>query len=226
MLLAPPPVYNSLFLKADCRAVRTAEGGHVARSSVGPQARLDDIFLAPGACLRPDTAGLTGQLLLLPIVGGVLLSTAREQERPIVPGCLYTIPAAEADSLLLANPFAETVNVLLLQAPVPAAATRQVQEFELPLTARNTLVQPANNALPVRVGLYDSRVKGTIPVGGPAGLSLCYVLNGAFEIEDRLAEHRDALLLWDTHAIGFEALAETSMLLYLQLADDRPGRTP
>ncbi|MDO7874448.1 hypothetical protein Q5H93_06870 [Hymenobacter sp. ASUV-10] len=219
MSLPPPAVYNSLFLKADYRTVITTDGSHTYRSSVAQQARLDDIFLLPGASLRPDTAGPGGQLLLLPIVGGALLSTAHEHERPLLPGCLYALPEADADRLTLTNPFEETVNVLLIRAPVPAAATPAPCEFELPLTAKNTLVQPVGQALPVQVGLYDSRVKGHLAAPAPGeGFGLCYVLNGAFEIEDRLAEHRDALVLWDTPRIGFEALSETAILLYLQFA--------
>jgi|GEM_PF-3296900 len=220
MSLPPPAVYNSLFLKADFRPVITTAGSHTYRSSVAQQARLDDIFLLPGASLRPDTAGLGGQLLLLPIVGGALLSTAHEHERPLLPGCLYALPEADAATLMLTNPFDVTVNVLLIRAPVPAAATAAVRELELPLTAKNTLVAPADATLPVRVGLYDSRVKDHLAVPGPGvGGGLCYVLNGAFEIDDRLAEHRDTLLLWDTPRIDFEALSETAMLLYLQFAN-------
>ncbi|MDO7844858.1 hypothetical protein Q5H92_00700 [Hymenobacter sp. M29] len=217
MTTAPLPVYKSRFLKADRRTVIQAEGGQTYRTSFEQPARLDDIFIRPGASVQMDATGLTGQLLVLPIVGGALLTTAQTVETALLPGYLYTVPAAEAGSLVLTNPFEkETVNILLIQAPVPSAAAAVVQEFQLPLTEKNVLVAPDNPALPVRVGLYDSRVKGHIPALGLGGFSLCYVLNGSFEIEDRLAEHRDALLLWETAEIEFEALSETAILLYLE----------
>jgi hypothetical protein len=214
---APPTAYTSRFLKADRRAVVRTNGSQTCRTTFEQQARLDDVFILPGASVRPDTTGAGGQLLVLPIVGGALLTTARGAETALVPGCIYLVPAADADSFTLTNPFEkETVNVLLLQAPLPAAASDAVQEFALPLTEKNVLVAPENQALPVRIGLYDSRVKDVIPAIRPGGFSLCYVLNGAFEIEDRLVEHRDALLLWETPAIDFEALSETAILFYLE----------
>ncbi|WP_201982880.1 hypothetical protein [Hymenobacter rubidus] len=221
MNVPAPAVYNSRFLKADRRAVIKAEGSQLWRTTFEQQVRLDDIFILPGATVQAGTAGPGGQLLVLPIVGGALLTTAQETDRPLVPGCLYAIPAVDARAFTLANPFGkETVNVLLIQAPVPAAASAAVQEYQLPLTTKNMLVAPESGALPARVGLYDSRVKGTIPAIGPTGLSLCYVINGSFEIEDRLVEHRDALLLWETPAIDFEALSETAILFYLEFSRD------
>lgn len=214
--LPEPIVYNSRFLKADRRTVIQAEGSHTHRTTFEQQARFDDVFIRPGASLQIAAAGHYGHLLVLPIVGGALLSTAQEAEMPVLPGFIYTVPASATGSLTLTNPFEkETVNLLLLHAPVPAAAGAAGQEFELPLTARNVLVAPGSEALPVRVGLYDSRVKDRIVALSPAGVALCYVLNGSFEIEDRLVEHRDALLLWQTPTIEFEALSETAILFYL-----------
>ncbi|MDO7850638.1 hypothetical protein [Hymenobacter convexus] len=218
MTIAPPPVYKSRFLKADRRTVLKAAGSQTYRTSVEHLVRLDDVFIRPGASVQVEAAGLGGQLLVLPIVGGALLATRQETESVLRPGYIYAVPVADAP-LTLTNPFEkETVNLLLIAASVPLAAARAVQELELPLTAKNALVGPADHPLPVRVGLYDSRVKGRIPVLDPTGYSLCYVLNGSFEIEDRLAEHRDALLLWETPGIDFEALAETAMLLYLEFS--------
>jgi len=217
-MAASPPVYPSRFLKADRRAVLPAEGSHTHRTVFEQPARLDDVFLQAGASLAVPPSGLPGQVLVMPVVGGALLTTAMEAERAVLPGSLYAVPAGE--TFTLTNPFEhETVNVLLLLAPVPAAACAAVQEWELPLTAKNVLVGPANSAVPVRVGLYDSRVKGTLSALDPTAYALCYVLNGSFEIEDRLVEHRDALLLWETPTIEFEALSETAILLYLEFTN-------
>ena len=218
------PVYKSRFLKADRRIVVEAAGSHVYRTIFEQQARFDDVFLLPGASCQGDAAGLAGQLLVLPIVGGALLTTAQETDRALLPGCLYTIPAADVATCTFTNPFEhETVNLLLLYAAVPAAArATAVQEFQLPLTAKNVLVPTKNQALPAQVGVFDSRTKGTIAARSTGGFSLCYVLNGSFEIEDRLAEHRDALLLWETPTIEFEALSETAILFYLEFAGAPP----
>lgn len=217
-------VYKSRFLKADRRTVIQTADSQTYRTTFEQQARFDDIFMLPGTSLRPDTAGLTGQLLVLPIVGGALLTTVQETDRALLPGCIYTIPAADARSFTLTNPFEqETVNLLLLQAPVPTAISDTVQEFLLPLTTKNVLITTENQALPARVGLYDSRVKDTIPTSNPSSFSLCYVINGSFEIEDRLVEHRDALLFWETPEIDFEALSETAILFCLEFAGVLPG---
>ncbi|RTQ49617.1 hypothetical protein EJV47_12430 [Hymenobacter gummosus] len=217
MLTFPPLVYHSRFLKADRRSLVRGAGSEAYQTAFEQSARLDDLFLRPGASVEVDAAGLGGQLLVLPIVGGALLTAAGAAETALVPGGVYAVPVGPGQAARLTNPFEhETVNLLLIRAPVPAAAGPALQEAELPLTARNVLVAPTPAAWPLRVGLYDSRVKGRIPVSRPAGFALCYVLNGSFEIEDRLVEHRDALLLWNTAAVEFEALSETALLLYLE----------
>lgn len=219
MHFPPALIYTSRFLKAEARTEQRFAGGRVLRTSFAGQAQLDDLFIRPGATLCPAADGAAGPVLLLPIVGGALLTTAHGPEIGLAPGFIYTIPAAEAAHLTLTNPFEDqTVNLLLIRATGLGAAHDSVQELELPLTAKNVLVTPPNQALPVRVGLYDSRVKDAVTGISPAVSALCYVLNGSFEIEDRLAEHRDALLLWSTPEVAFEALAETSLLLYLQLS--------
>ncbi|GAB3741204.1 hypothetical protein GCM10027594_20960 [Hymenobacter agri] len=214
--LTTAPIYKSRFLKADRRTVIETAGVQVYRTSFEQQARFDDVFLRPGASWQPDTAGLAGhQLVILPIVGGALLTTMHETDQALLPGCLYTVPTAY--TCTLTNPFEhETVNLLLLHVRVPAAEPAGVQELALPLTQKNVLVASEPPFASAQVGLYDSRVKDGISGISPDGFSLCYVINGSFEIEDRLAEHRDALLLWETPEIAFEALSETAILFYLR----------
>lgn len=65
------------------------------------------------------------------------------------------------------------------------------------------------------MGVFDGRQKGEYQLQETADGIFAFVLNGAFEVQDRLLENRDGLALWDISTIDFEALSENAVVLFL-----------
>ena len=43
------------------------------------------------------------------------------------------------------------------------------------------------------------------------------VINGAFEIQNRLLENRDAIILWEITELEFEALSENALIIFFEI---------
>jgi hypothetical protein len=50
---------------------------------------------------------------------------------------------------------------------------------------------------------------------------MVYIINGSFEVDGRLMEHRDALLVWDTDSIEYEALSEAAIILLIEFSPSK-----
>lgn len=66
------------------------------------------------------------------------------------------------------------------------------------------------------LGIFTSRSEGIYTLKHSNNGLFIYVVNGAFEAEGRLLEHRDGLCVWDTDIFEFEALAEGSIIMILE----------
>ena len=79
----------------------------------------------------------------------------------------------------------------------------------------NTILD--NLGFPNFIGLYDGRQEDCYTLQNSNKNIFAFVLNGAFEFENRLLETRDALILTDTLNCHFEALSENALLLLLEI---------
>jgi hypothetical protein len=70
-------------------------------------------------------------------------------------------------------------------------------------------------------GVYKGRTKANYTLKRPENGVFIYVIDGAFEVEDRLMEFRDGLALWDTPEIEFESLSDNAVLLLLEVPLDQ-----
>ena len=66
-------------------------------------------------------------------------------------------------------------------------------------------------------GVFDGRREAEYRLENPENGIFAFVINGAFELENRLLEARDGLALWDTDKLELEALSENAILLLLEV---------
>lgn len=71
--------------------------------------------------------------------------------------------------------------------------------------------------LPNFIGLYDGRKEDNYTPQKKNATLFGMVLHGAFEFQNRLMENRDAIVLWDTDELEFEALSEEALLLFIEV---------
>lgn len=218
-------LFDSRFVKADVREAAEGEGYAVRTSAFGSVARISDIYLSAGSGMHLQGAFPEGSCLLLPIAGEVFC-TIEDKSSTLQPGQVYSLSTALLPQVFISNAFEdETINLLLIETALPATA-EGLQSHDLRLNAKNRLTAPEGASVPLLLGLYDSRTKDRIELGSGKGMSLSYVINGSFEIEERLLEHRDALLVWNLTAVEFESLSEAAIILNLNLSGTAHSNHP
>ncbi len=171
-----------------------------------PVGALHDITLQPGARLVFRNDRHCG-LLLLPLFGGVDLHD--RDDFVGVPSFRLVDPAT--DTLILRNPLDDyAAQLLLLEAPEftdPVSGT-------LSFADRNCFHNLYETAsCKVFIGSYDLRHSTKHVFDTPPFAVMAFAIGGAFEVEDRLLEARDALWLPGVTALEFEALSQDALLL-------------
>lgn len=204
-------MYNSKFLGSETRQniQNTDSGIYVSR--LADDVVIDDIFISPNAIMELDTIAHSNHIIL-PLVGTLITP----DERYLQPDELLLLPGT-INKVSITNPQQEGVaNFLHISFNSDAKFRLSAQPglHHLELTTKNQLVTAAGNATFIKVGIYDSRVKDSVSITDNS--VVIYVINGSFEVEGRLMEHRDSLQLWDVQHIDIEALSEAAIILLIE----------
>lgn len=78
-----------------------------------------------------------------------------------------------------------------------------------------------NTLLPINtsswIGQFDGRQKGELQLSNSSQNILAYVVDGAFEVQDRLLHAEDALVLCSLEMVDFEALSNQAIILIFEI---------
>ncbi|RIV21637.1 pirin [Fibrisoma montanum] len=198
-------------------------GQYVAegREPFGPLRLLNDETVSPQAGLTYQVDQPT-DVLLLPVSGAVELNHPRNEL--VWPGQLVRLSLPAGASYTVSNPYeTEPVNFLHYWVTNPGGSGAPgYQSTAFDPTTRNTLLPLFDpNAAPASgrlfLGRYDGREEGTYSIDGPDRGVFVFVLQGVFEVANRLLHEKDGLALWCEPGddIDFEALSNDSLLCLL-----------
>lgn len=109
----------------------------------------------------------------------------------------------------------DRTNLLIVWLDVPASYEIISSKAAVPLLQKNTLVQCSNFCHSVQLGFFDSRTKYSLEVLSASKNTLAYVVNGSFELEERLLEYRDVLVMQGYSKIEFESLSENAIIILI-----------
>jgi quercetin 2,3-dioxygenase len=183
-----------------------------SRKPVGQLSVCNDETLGPNETLI--RTGKNQTVLLLPMVGAVAY---------IVDGkTLYAEPNEAAwipldGDIILKNPY-EDALVSFLYLVFNEAHIEEPDTVSINLAERNVLVPfslPGNPR--AKMGLFDGRAEALYTVKDMGNIIFVYVISGAFEVNGRLLEERDALALYETTEGDMEALSENALIILLEL---------
>jgi Quercetinase C-terminal cupin domain len=150
------------------------------------------------------------RVFVLPLVGVLLIG-----EEYIEAGKMYSCRVENSQEVIVQNPYESAlVNYLEIWIEDEALDNKStINTFDL--SNKNQLV-PAYESLQTNVwiGNFDGRKEGVLTLNNSVK-TFVFVVNGAFEVQNRLLETRDGLLLTDTKEITFEALSEEAILLII-----------
>ena len=201
-------------------------GQYVAenREPVGALQVVNDNVLMAGNRLRMQVEENT-DVLIVPVMGGLeytsevgngFLEAGQTQLFSLISGMEYEI----------ANPYeTETINYLeiwLRNTATDFKPETQQMVFDLsdknkllPLFSANGSGQPTGF-----IGRFDGRAEGTYQAASTDNRIFVFVLNGVFEVQNRLLHERDALSLLHVpdSKVEFEALSNDAILLVLEMS--------
>ncbi|ODS81152.1 MAG: hypothetical protein ABS46_12325 [Cytophagaceae bacterium SCN 52-12] len=172
--------------------------------------RFDDITLRAGGSLEL-CPGAKETFFILPLAGSVDLLGAGDSI-PIENGTWLKAAPSPGSSCRICNPFDQPVNFLLIGYDDPQAGSHDMSGGKLVLD-NQLLPLHASAGFGIIVGRFGERESVETSLRGP-GL-LAYVLEGIFEVKDRLLQSRDALSVPDALSLDFECFTHGGLVLFI-----------
>ena len=165
------------------------------------------------------------EVIILPLVGTLFFKDELGNSNYINPGQLQLFSAAKQMSYEISNPFenGELVNFLQIWLyKNESVFTTKTQLFNFDLSQINLLqpiISPANLQQPAYcyIGKYQGRKKGEYILKNKENGIYAFVIEGVFEVQDRLLHTKDGLAIWGAEEIDFEALSNEAILLVFEI---------
>lgn len=172
--------------------------------------------MAPGYRLEQEVED-HGFLILLPLVGSVRVMDSTLFQWQVDAGQLLILPVDAGQLYRLDNlDDRELVSFIRIgwRSNEPVNDVPVLTRFDLDASPNQlqTLSGPPFN---LQLGRFDGRAEGEIPFADSGEKKFVFVIEGAFEVSNRLLEARDGMLLWNTRRADFEALSNGAILLSL-----------
>lgn len=196
------------------------------RESVSRLIAFNDEVLTSGHSTQVKVDNPT-EIILLPTVGGLELIDNSQESIFVSTGESFRFIAFPESAFKIVNPYpTETMGYLQihLKPDLSGEVLNNLMD-ETPLNSfsldeKNHLVPAFTStakSVSAWVGQYDGRVEDTYVISKPENALFIYVINGAFEVQNRLLETGDALTLWNTEEVEFEALSDGAVILVMEV---------
>lgn len=181
---------------------------------------LNDDTLAGGKSMNLEVKE-NSLLLLLPVVGAVEYRDSTGNAGIPDAGCLQAVLLPAGNSYTITNPYAnELVNFLQLWISVEHSITEPLfQKFSFDLDEhRNHFVSSAiETEVVFHISKLSGRQKAAVIFSNDTAAAFAFVIEGAFELEERLLHARDGLALWNTQQAEIEALSNDAIIFMLEI---------
>ena len=176
---------------------------------------FNDETLAPGASVRYSPVEKT-QVIIIPLVGACECMTESITPR-IDAGQIFYSDLNAREFIEVRNPFQEElINYLYLELNGGHISTPAVVDFALEeqYNKLQAFKFSTNNFL--HLGIYNGRQDGSLTFQESDKQFFVFIVEGAFEVNNRLLHKRDGLALWDSNQLEFEALSNHAIILVIE----------
>ena len=190
-----------------------------SRKPFGSLHVVNEVIIAPQQTIQ-TVLEVNTVVLVLPLFGGVDYKDSLGNQSFIGVEQIRIVFARKEMSFELANGY-ESENVSYLQIGFNAETQEyknKFQQFNFGLTNKNQLIPlfKISNALGF-IGMYGARKEGFYSLKSDSKCVFIFIINGAFEIENRLLESKDGLSLSGIDSLEWEALSENALLVVLEI---------
>ncbi|WP_395632914.1 hypothetical protein [Flavobacterium sp.] len=182
-------------------------------SNFGSLKKFEEIAIKPNGnfIYRADKPQ---ELILIPIIGAIDFFSDH-QNGFVHSNQLQTINIEKGQSIEFKNPYEDgLISFLLIE--LDGITNRKIVEFNLSETNKLSTILYSNE-WKISFGIFHSREEGTYKLASNKNGVFAFVVNGAFEFQNRLLEDRDALSIWDIKEIEFESLTQNSLILIIEV---------
>lgn len=172
---------------------------------------IEDIILKPGGSFNLSQKD-NASLLIIPLVGGIE-TIGNKKATSFIDAGEWGCYSGTGKTIQFANPFEQEVNALVIQfVQNSPGAIEKIEKGLLNLNhSPGTL--PLNTSLKISLGQFSERETKNYLLTQP-GL-IAYVIDGTFEVHDRLLESRDGLSLPYAESVAFECFKADGILLVI-----------
>lgn len=157
-------------------------------------------------------------VVLIPLVGALEYDNSLGQTGFVEAGQVQVFSAKEGMRYKVTNPYPDhLVNFLqiwLKRPPEDFTPKTEINTFDF--SQKNQLLPLFNACVPGFIGRYDGRAEDVYQVQSAGKGVYVFVIEGAFEVQNRLLHARDGLSLSSATEVEFEALSNDAMLLILE----------
>lgn len=195
-----------------------------AREPLGTLEVLNDETLMP-ECGRELVVEQFCQVILLPLVGAIEVEEKGREPRFINSGEVLFLLASPDKHYTITNPYPdEAINYLQIRIndsqflSTPMSSSGITVPFDL--SEKNVLLPVSGDnagSAHLFIGQYDGRAEGIFTSWNVDHNTFIFVIEGAFEVQNRLLERRDGLGLRNAEAVEFEALSNGAILLVMDI---------
>ncbi|MBX3242415.1 MAG: hypothetical protein KIT80_04695 [Chitinophagaceae bacterium] len=204
---------------------------HEHKNPFGNLYALNEDTLAPGCKMHVDTDRRT-YLLILPVVGLVAYSDSRGNITAVEAGQLYIILLEKGTHGYIKNPADENlVNFLQwrISADGQSPAGEVLAGFDINADRNNLAGFDAKynyrffNSLPFypSIAKMDGRTEIEYSLKQKTNKLFVFVIQGAFEVQNRLLHQGDGLALWNLDNLEAEALSNDAIIMILEMDQER-----
>ena len=202
---------------AQYRSYRTLNFGNYFNETKKPVGRVlalnEETFA--GEATQPYHVSENTTVLILPLVGITIVKT-KSGIQYVEAGQAYTFFVELGDGYEISNPYRAELICFLhiwIRSDLPISVT---QNLDLQKQQNQLLsLTPERTTRPGVVGQFEARQEGTYTTTNPDAV-LVFVVEGVFEVENRLLQQGDALALRHVGSLEFEALSRDAIILILE----------
>ena len=156
-------------------------------------------------------------VIIIPIIGGLEYHNA-QQNGFLEAGMGLFLSLSKDTDYEIINPYEnEYINFIQIWLKKPSHDfSQKVEEFSFDLTNKNQLLPIFSiNHQEGFIGKYEGRKKEEFTVKNPQSGVFIFVIEGVFELQDRLLHARDGLAISGVEMIDFEALSNDAVILVI-----------
>lgn len=179
---------------------------------------FNDNTLAAGKSMKMQVEKPT-DVLILPLVGGIEFKNSTGYHDFLEVGKVQIFSAEAGMEYEILNPYeSDLINYLEIWIEKDNIGSPKVEQSEIYIEKRNELlsIYSTENTF-AYFGKFGGREDYIYKVQNTANSIFAFVIEGAFEFQNRLLHPRDGLALWNVSAIDFEALSTDAMLLIFEI---------